>query len=183
MLSTMPDFPLTIRHIFEHGRDTYPDSQIITLTADGERRIDFASLAKRVGKLANALHRAGVREGDRVGTFAWNNQEHQEAYMAVPCSGAVLHTINIRLDPEQIAYIINHAEDKILLLDANLAGHIAPALKKAETLEKVVVDTVEAGYMTKDLALLVGDQQGWLTTEGFLDKVAENLKAALPDVG
>ena len=139
MLSTMPDFPLTIRHIFEHGRDTYPDSQIITLTADGERRIDFASLAKRVGKLANALHRAGVREGDRVGTFAWNNQEHQEAYMAVPCSGAVLHTINIRLDPEQIAYIINHAEDKILLLDANLAGHIAPALKKAETLEKVVV--------------------------------------------
>ena len=139
MLSTMPDFPLTIRHIFEHGRDTYPDSQIITLTADGERRIDFASLARRVGKLANALRRAGVRQGDRVGTFAWNNQEHQEAYMAVPCSGAVLHTINIRLDPEQIAYIINHAEDKILLLDATLAGHIAPALTQAKTLEKVVV--------------------------------------------
>ncbi len=103
------------------------------------RRIDFASLAQRVGQLANALQRAGVRQGDRVGTFAWNTQEHQEAYMAVPCSGAVLHTINIRLDPQQIAYIINHAEDRILLLDAHLAAHIAPALEQAKTLEKVVV--------------------------------------------
>lgn len=139
MLSTMPDFPLTLRHIFEHGRDTYPDAQIITIADAGMRRITFAELSKRVGKLANALHRAGVREGDRVATFAWNNQEHQEAYMAVPCSGAVLHTVNIRLDPAQIAWIINHAQDKVLLLDAKLAAHIAPALADTPTLEKIIV--------------------------------------------
>lgn len=139
MQSTMPDFPLTLRHVFEHGRDTYPDSLVVTATKDGTRSIDFASLAKRVGKLANALRRAGVGAGDRVATFAWNNQEHQEAYLAVPCSGAVLHTINIRLDPEHINYIINHAEDKVLLIDADLAASIAPALKNTPTVEKIVV--------------------------------------------
>ncbi len=139
MLSTMPDFPLTLRHIFEHGRDTYPGSRIITLTENGQQEITFADLAKRVGKLANALKRAGVQPDDRVATFAWNNQEHQEAYFAVPCSGAVLHTINIRLAPPDIEYIVNHAQDKILLLDAALASQIAPALKHTPTLEKVVV--------------------------------------------
>lgn len=139
MLSTMPDFPLTIRLVFEHGRDTYPDSLVVTATKDGTRSIDFASLAKRVGKLANALRRAGVEPGDRVGTFSWNNQEHQEAYMAVPCSGAVLHTINIRLDPEHINYIINHAEDKVLIVDADLAAAIAPALENTPTVKLIVV--------------------------------------------
>ncbi|PID54669.1 MAG: long-chain fatty acid--CoA ligase [Micrococcales bacterium] len=139
MLSTMPDYPLSLRHIFEHGRDNYPDSEIVTATADGHRRISFADLAKRVGQLANALAKAGVTPGDRVATFAWNNQEHQEAYLAVPCSGAVLHTVNIRLAPADIAFIMNHAEDKILLLDAALAEHIAPALPEVTTLELIVV--------------------------------------------
>lgn len=139
MQSTMPDFPLTLRHIFEHGRDTYPGSRIVTLTADGLTEITFAELAQRVGRLANALARAGVGPDDRVATFAWNNQVHQEAYFAVPCSGAVLHTINIRLAPADIEYIVNHAEDKILLLDAALAADIAPALTNTPTLEKIVV--------------------------------------------
>lgn len=139
MRSTMPDFPLTLRHIFEHGRDTYPDSRIVTLTGEGQREITFAALARRIGKLANALARAGVRADDRVATFAWNTQEHQEAYFAVPCSAAVLHTINIRLAPADIEYIVNHAQDRILLLDAALAENIAPALPNCPTLEKVVV--------------------------------------------
>lgn len=139
MLSTMPDFPLTLRHIFEHGRDTYPGSRVVTLTRAGQREISFADLAQRVGKLANALRRAGVRPDDRVATFAWNTQEHHEAYFAVPCSGAVLHTINIRLDPGDIEYIVNHAQDKVLILDAALAAHIAPALTGTPTLQTVVV--------------------------------------------
>lgn len=139
MLSTMPDFPLTIRHILEHGRDTYPDSVVVTATRDSVRSIDFGSLAARAGQLANGLAGLGIGPGDRVGTFAWNAQEHQEAYLAVPCSGAVLHTVNIRLDPEHIAYIINHAEDRALLVDASLASAIAPALPKLTTVEHLIV--------------------------------------------
>ena len=70
MRSTMPDFPLTIRHILEHGRDTYPDSQVVTATRDSARRIDFVALAARAGQLANGLARLGIGPGDRVGTFA-----------------------------------------------------------------------------------------------------------------
>ncbi|MBK7621605.1 MAG: long-chain fatty acid--CoA ligase [Kineosporiaceae bacterium] len=139
MRSTMPDFPLTIRHILEHGRDTYPDSQVVTATRDSARRIDFVALAARAGQLANGLARLGIGPGDRVGTFAWNAQEHQEAYLAVPCSGAVLHTVNIRLDPEHIAYIINHAEDRALLVDASLAPALAPALPKLTTVKHLIV--------------------------------------------
>ncbi|MBL8929455.1 MAG: long-chain fatty acid--CoA ligase [Kineosporiaceae bacterium] len=139
MLSTMPDFPLTIRHILEHGRDTYPDSVVVTATRDSVRSIDFGSLAARAAQLANGLAGLGIGPGDRVGTFAWNAQEHQEAYLAVPCSGAVLHTVNIRLDPEHIAYIINHAEDRALLVDASLASAIAPALPKLTTVEHLIV--------------------------------------------
>src|ERR1039457_4125486 len=117
----MSDFPLTVGHIFEHGRATYADSVVVTAEAEGTRRISFAALAERAEQLAAGLRRLGVRHGDRVATFAWNTQEHQEAYVAVPCMGAVLHTVNIRLSHEQIRYIVNHAQDTVLLIDASLA--------------------------------------------------------------
>jgi fatty-acyl-CoA synthase len=128
MRSTMMDFPLTIGHIFEHGRATYPDSAVLTNEAGGVRRIEFGALAERAEQLAAGLRRLGVRPGDRVATFAWNNQEHQEAYFAVPGMGAVLHTINIRLSVEQLRYIIGHAEDSVLIADASLAPALAPVL-------------------------------------------------------
>ena len=126
MRSTMMDFPLTIRHIFEHGRTLYADSEVVTSEADGLRRIEFGALADRADQLAAALRRLGVEPGDRVATFAWNNQEHQEAYFAIPGMGAVMHTINIRLSAEQIRYIIGHAEDSVMLADASLAPVLAP---------------------------------------------------------
>ncbi len=128
MLSTMMDFPLTVQHIFEHGRANYPDSAVVTSEAGGMRRIEFARLADRAEQLAAALHRLGVRPGDRVATFAWNNQEHLEAYFAVPGMGAVLHTLNIRLAAEQLRYIIGHAEDGVILADASLAPVLGPVL-------------------------------------------------------
>ncbi len=128
MRSTMMDFPLTIRHIFEHGRALYADSAVVTCEAEGARRIEFGALADRAEQLAAGLRRLGVRPGDRVATFAWNNQEHQEAYFAVPGMGAVLHTINIRLSVEQLRYIIGHAEDSVLIADASLAPALAPVL-------------------------------------------------------
>ena len=139
MRSTMPDFPLTVGHIFDHGRLNYGDSEVITATEDGARRISFGDLAERVERLAAALRRLGIKEDDRVATFAWNNQEHQEAYFAVPCMGAVLHTLNIRLFPEQLAFIIDHAQDSVLLLDASLAPVIAPVLDQVRSLRHVVV--------------------------------------------
>jgi acyl-CoA synthetase (AMP-forming)/AMP-acid ligase II len=128
MHSTMMDFPLTIGHIFAHGRTLYADSEVVTCEADGARRIRFGALADRAEQLAAALRRLGVEPGDRVATFAWNNQEHQEAYFAIPGMGAVMHTINIRLSPEQIRYIIGHAEDSVLIADASLAPVLGPVL-------------------------------------------------------
>ena len=139
MRSTMTDFPLTIGHIFEHGRLNYGDSLVVTSAADGVRRIEFAALAERAEKLAAGLRRLGVQPGDRVATFAWNSQEHQEAYFAVPGMGSVLHTVNIRLSPEQIRYIIGHAEDKVLIADASLAPVLAPFARELTTVKHLIV--------------------------------------------
>jgi fatty-acyl-CoA synthase len=128
MRSTMMDFPLTTGHIFQHGRALYADSTVLTRKAEGVRRIEFGVLAERAEQLAAGLRRLGVGPGDRVATFAWNNQEHLEAYFAVPGMGAVLHTINIRLSVEQLRYIIGHAEDSVIILDASLAPVFAPVL-------------------------------------------------------
>jgi fatty-acyl-CoA synthase len=128
MRSTMMDFPLTVRHIFEHGRALYADSEVVTSEATKPRRIEFGVLADRAEQLAAGLRRLGVEPGDRVATFAWNNQEHQEAYFAIPCMGAVMHTINIRLSTDQIRYIIGHAEDSVIIADASLAGALGPVL-------------------------------------------------------
>jgi fatty-acyl-CoA synthase len=131
MRSTMMDFPLTIRHIFEHGRALYGDSEVVTCEADGARRVGFSVLADRAEQLAAALRRLGVGPGDRVATFGWNNQEHQEAYFAIPGMGAVMHTINIRLSADQLRYIIGHAEDSVIILDASLAPVLGPVLAEA----------------------------------------------------
>jgi fatty-acyl-CoA synthase len=139
MRSTMSDFPLTVGHIFEHGRATYADSVVVTAEAEGTRRISFAALAERAEQLAAGLRRLGVRHGDRVATFAWNTQEHQEAYFAVPCMGAVLHTVNIRLSPDQIRYIVGHAEDSVMLIDASLAPVLAPLIGELTTVRHLIV--------------------------------------------
>jgi fatty-acyl-CoA synthase len=128
MRSTMMDFPLTLRHIFEHGRALYADSEVVTSEAGGARHVEFMTLANRAEQLAAALRRLGVEPGDRVATFAWNNQEHQEAYFAIPCMGAVMHTLNIRLSVDQLRYIIGHAEDSVIIADASLASVLGPVL-------------------------------------------------------
>jgi fatty-acyl-CoA synthase len=138
MRSTMMDFPLTIRHIFEHGRVSYGDSEVVTCGADGARRIGFGALSDRAEQLAAGLRRLGIGPGDRVATFGWNNQEHQEAYFAIPGMGAVMHTINIRLSADQLRYIIGHAEDSVIILDASLAPVLGPVLAEATDEVKTV---------------------------------------------
>jgi fatty-acyl-CoA synthase len=123
----MQDFPLTITSLLRHGRTVNADSKVLTYNGpDDISEHTFTEIADRADQLAAALVKLGVGSGDRVGTFMWNNHRHLEAYFGIPCMGAVLHTLNIRLFPEQLAYVINHAEDKVVLVD----GSIAPLLAK-----------------------------------------------------
>ncbi len=137
--STMSEFPLTINAIFRHGRRVHATSECVTFTGDGVRRASYAQVADNADRLAAALHRLGIRRGDPVGTFMWNNQEHLEAYFAVPCMGAVLHTLNIRLSHEQLVYVTNHAGDRVVLVDASLLPVIGPVASELSTVEAWVV--------------------------------------------
>jgi len=127
------DFPLNLHHIRRRMRDCHPDAEVVTLSAPGMvKRATFGEVAERVDRLARVLGKLGIEPGDRVGTFAWNNQSHFELYMAVPCVGAVLHTLNIRLFEEQLTYIVNHAEDKVIFVDETLTPileKLAPSLR------------------------------------------------------
>jgi fatty-acyl-CoA synthase len=138
-ISTMPDFPLVITGILQHGRKVYAGSECVTWTAEGPRRATYAEVGDNADRLAAALTRLGVQTGERVGTFMWNGQEHLEAYFAIPCIGAVLHTLNIRLFPEQLAYVINHAEDKVVILDDSLIPLLAKVAGDLNTVEHYVV--------------------------------------------
>ncbi|HME49318.1 fatty acid--CoA ligase [Mycobacterium sp.] len=138
MYSTMQDFPLTITSLLRYGTGMHADRLVITATDDGFREISYGEFGDRVAQLANGLCRLGVRPGDRVATFMWNNQEHLEAYFAVPCMGAVLHTLNIRLSDEQIEFVAYDAEDRVVIVDMSLAGQLAAVLPRMETVHTVV---------------------------------------------
>src|SRR5918999_2183144 len=138
MFSTMQDFPLTITSIMRYGTTVYDSCEVATVTDDGVRRRSYGEVGRRVGRLANALRRLGVDGDQRVATFMWNNAEHLEAYLAVPAMGAVLHTLNIRLFPDQLIYIANHAEDKLVFFDASLAQLLDSVAPEFKTVEKFV---------------------------------------------
>src|ERR1019366_120654 len=139
MLSTMQDGPLLISGILRHGQCVYGDSEVITVRPGGDQKSTFTQVRERAEKLAAALRRLGIGDSDRVGTFAWNDQEHLEAYLAVPSMGAVLHTLNIRLFPEQLAYVVNHGEDKVVIVDASVAPLFAKVRDECKTVEHVIV--------------------------------------------
>ncbi len=132
---------MLISDILRHGRHTYPDSVVSTVTGPDGEHIDatFTEVADRAERLAAALTRLGVGPDDRVGTFMWNNQRHLEAYLAVPSMGAVLHTLNVRLFPDQLAYVINHGEDQVLLVDAMLLPLLARIWDQLTTVKHVIV--------------------------------------------
>ncbi|MGH9172686.1 MAG: long-chain fatty acid--CoA ligase [Acidimicrobiales bacterium] len=139
MLSTMQDSPLLVREILRHGRQVHGRSEILTYEGESFRRATFAEVAPRVAQLAHALGGLGVQRGDRVGTFCFNHQEHVEAYLAVPSMGAVLHTLNVRLFPEQLKYVISHAQDKVIICDAGLAPALARVVGECPSVEQIVV--------------------------------------------
>jgi fatty-acyl-CoA synthase len=140
MRSTMMDLPLQISRLLEHGATVHGSSEVVTWTGAGARRMTFAELGASAAQLAHALHDdLGVTGDQRVGTFMWNNAEHLVAYAAVPSMGAVLHTLNLRLFPDQLTYIANHAEDSVIIVDSTLIPLLARVLPDLHTVKHVVV--------------------------------------------
>jgi fatty-acyl-CoA synthase len=139
MRSTMQDVPLSIGSLLRYGTTSYATSEVSTWTGEGSRRATYAEVGCRCAQLANALRRLGVTGDQRVATFQWNNQEHLEAYLTAPAMGAVLHTLNVRLFPEQLVHVANHAEDHVIVVDNTLVPLLARVLPQLATVRHIVV--------------------------------------------
>ena len=170
MQGLMMDYPLTVDRILEHANHIYPHNQISSKLPDGSmHRYTYADLHNRVKRLVNVLRRLGVKPGDRVGTFAWNNYQHLELYYAIPCSGAVIHTLNIRLSVEQLVYIVSHAQDRVVFVDASLISLIEQFADKLNCVEHYVLFNTTKASETKlpnvshyeDLMAKSGDDHEW----------------------
>jgi fatty-acyl-CoA synthase len=147
----MQHTPLLMSNILDRGAKVAPNEEIVTLTENGVRRQTYKETRDRSHQLAHALAGAGIKIGDRVGTFMWNGSRHLEAYHACAGMGAVLHTLNVRLSEKDLEYIINHAEDQIIIADADVLPLLENLKGKIPTVRKIVVATEEGfeGWATE----------------------------------
>jgi fatty-acyl-CoA synthase len=182
MYSTMQSFPLTITAILRHASGVHGARKATTATDDGYRDCSYAELGGQAAALANALRALEVNGDQRVATFMWNNAEHLTAYLAIPAMGAVLHTLNIRLFPEQIVYVANEAADQVVLVDLSLAKLLAPILAELDTVHTVIAvgegetDLLdESGKTVLRYADVIADQP----TEFDWPDIDENSAAAM----
>jgi len=136
---TMQRTPLLMWRLMDRGARVAPDEEVVTLTGQGVVRQSYAETRARACQLAGALREHGIQIGDRVASFMWNGFRHLELYQAVPSMGAVLHTLNIRLSPMELEYIINHAEDRVILIDQDLLPALERLAGKIPCVERVVV--------------------------------------------
>jgi fatty-acyl-CoA synthase len=159
------DYQLTLRHVLERMRGMSGHKQVVTLGDEGVKRTSYAEVGGRVDRLARGLESLGIGAGDRVATFMWNSQEHLEIYLAAPCMGAVLHTLNIRLFPEQLTYIANHAEDQVIFVDDSLVPVLEKVASTFETVKHyVIVGDGDAGSLPNAIRyeeLLAGQEPGY----------------------
>src|SRR3954449_561667 len=140
MHGLMSSYPLTLTHVFRRAEKLFPEKGVATVQVDGEiARITYGEWAERTRKLATVLDELNISDDGRVGTFAWNTARHLELYFAAPCSGRVLHTLNIRLFPDDITYIANHAEDEVVFVDRSLLKILWPLIDSLETVKHVIV--------------------------------------------
>lgn len=135
----MMDYPLLLTNFMQHAAKYFPTKEIVSVYATGTFRYTYADWYKRTSQLAGALRSLGIKKGDRIASFSLNNHRHMELYFGVPCMGAVLHTLNIRLSAENLVYIINHAEDRILFIDEDVYFLIEPFKDQLKTIEKYVI--------------------------------------------
>src|ERR1700754_754310 len=139
MLGLMQQRPLALPHVFHRAEQYFGHKTLVTAEAVGESSMTIADWAQRVRRLATVLDTLDVSADGRVGTFCWNTGRHLELYMAAPCTGRVLHTLNIRLFPEQLTYIVNHAADEVIFVDRSLLPVLWPLVDKLETVRHFVV--------------------------------------------
>ncbi len=151
MQGLMQDTPLSIIHLFDRAEKYFPSKTITTATATGLQRLNYGTWAHRTRLLGGALANLGISANGRVATFAWNTARHLELYFAAPCSARVLHTLNIRLFPEQLTYIVNHAEDEVIFVDRSLLALLQPLLKTFVTVKHLVLMDDGKGDVPDDL--------------------------------
>ncbi|GAM46119.1 fatty-acyl-CoA synthase [Nocardia seriolae] len=144
----MQDEQLSLATLLRYASTFQGDSYVSTWTGDGVRTQTYREIGQDSARLANALRDLGIGVGDRVGTFMWNNNEHMVAYIAVPAMGAVLHALNIRLFPEQLVYVANHAEDQVVIVDGSLLPMFAQYLPNLKTVRHVIVANGDAATLT-----------------------------------
>ena len=156
MLGSMMDTPLLISSIMEHAEKNFPEQEIVSVTADSpDHRYTFQDAFRRTRQLANALQSLGIQLGDRVGTLAWNDHRHFELYYAISCTGAICHTVNPRLFPEQLVYIMNHAEDRVIFCDPMFVPLLENIQDQLEFIEHVIVLTSEDHMPSSSLSNLL----------------------------
>ncbi|HYQ63196.1 long-chain fatty acid--CoA ligase [Actinophytocola sp.] len=165
MLGTMQDGQLSIANLLRHGSRVHASAEVVTWTGTEARRTNYAEVGREAARLAHALRSLGVTADQRVGTFMWNNAEHLVAYLAVPAMGAVLHTLNIRLFPEQLTYVANHAEDHVVLVDGTLVPLLAKVLPTFETVRHVVVVNGDASSLRAPDGVTVHSYAGLLADQ------------------
>lgn len=162
-LSTMMSTPLVMQTLLDRGPRIQASNLIVTKTASSYHEIDYGTHAVRVRQLASALQRAGVGFEDRVGTLMYNNSRHVSLYHAVPCMGAVLHTLNVRQGPSELGYIVDHADDKVLFVDEELLSRLneveAAMLRSVETIVVCGRDEVRGtGWSSRSLSPSLRDK-------------------------
>ncbi|MEU7765430.1 long-chain fatty acid--CoA ligase [Nocardia sp. NPDC049190] len=165
MLSTMQDEPLSLATLLRYASTFVGDSTVSTWTGSGVRTMTYRELGAESARLAHALRGLGIGIGDRVGTFMWNNNEHVVAYIAVPAMGAVLHALNIRLFPDQVVYVANHAEDQVVLVDGTLVPLFAQLLPNMTTVRHVIVVNGDASTLTAPAGVQVHSYPELLATQ------------------
>src|SRR4030088_3379985 len=137
----MQDYELSLQHVLWRVERLHQKKEVVTKREQELHRTTNGEMVRRINRLAGALKRLGVKPGDRVATLAWNNYRHLELYYAVPCMGAVLHTLNLRLFPQHLEFIINDAEDKVLFVDQTLVPLLKPLAGKIPSVKKIVLMT------------------------------------------
>lgn len=171
---------LGLPHIFERAERYFPEKEVVTATPTGLQRATYGEWAERSRRLGGVLDRLGISSDGRVGTFAWNTQRHLELWFAVPCSGRVLHTLNIRLFPDQLTYVVNHAEDEAIFVDLSLMGLLGPLLPTFTTVKHLVVMNDTGGEIPEiDADIEVHDYEELLAAASPVEwKVEDENQAA-----
>ena len=144
----MESIPLMIHRLLDRGALLAPDEEIVSATADGSHRQTYRETAARARRLANALAGHGIRPGDRVASLLWNHHRHLETYIGVPSMGAVLHTLNLRLSPHDLEYIVNHAADRVIILDDDLIPLMEGLADKLPCVERWVISSESGAFET-----------------------------------